>query len=81
MGLCYYSGDGVTKSPEEAVKWWSKAADQGLAEAQYILGYCYVNGEGVTQNFEEGVKWLRKAAKQGDADAKEALEQLGETAN
>ena len=33
----------------EAVKWYRKAAEQGDAVAQTILGLCYENGDGVTQ--------------------------------
>ncbi len=28
----------------EAVKWWRKAAEQGDAQAQTILGWCYFYG-------------------------------------
>ncbi len=53
----------------EAIEWYSKAAEQGVAEAQYRLGRCYYNGKGVSQNSEEAVRWFRKAAEQGDAEA------------
>ena len=53
----------------EAVQWYSKAAEQGFAEAQYNLGVCYENGQGVAQNYAEAVQWYRKAAEQGDANA------------
>jgi TPR repeat protein len=51
------------------VKWWRKAAEQGLADAQCSLGYCYANGQGVVRDWAEGVKWNRKAAEQGNAFA------------
>ena len=53
----------------EAVKWYRKAAEQGLALAQYNLGVSYANGLGVSQNYTEAVKWYRKAAEQGYAAA------------
>ncbi len=62
----------------EAVKWWTKAALLGYAEAQYNLGLCYGNGDGVEKSYEEAVKWLRKAATQGHTEAKQTLEELGE---
>ncbi len=37
LGDCYYNGDGVRKSYGKAVKWYRKAAEQGLAEAQEAL--------------------------------------------
>jgi TPR repeat protein len=39
LGIAYELGRGVTKSHEEAAKWWHKAAHQGLAQAQTWLGY------------------------------------------
>lgn len=58
----------------EAVKWYRKAAEQGDADAQYVLGHCYLNGDGVPQNIEETLKWYTKAAEQGNADAQHLLE-------
>lgn len=61
-----------------AAKWYRKAADQGFAESQFILGLCYYEGKGVEQNKAEAVKWFRKAAEQGHELAKEALKDLGD---
>ena len=69
MGEIYFNGYGVEQDYEEAVKWYSKAAEQGDADAQNNLGYCYYFGEGVEQDYEEAVKWYTKAAEQGDAEA------------
>ena len=51
------------------MKWFRKAAEQGVAEAQHNLGQYYANGEGVPQDDAEAVKWFRKAAEQGVAEA------------
>ena len=53
----------------EAVKWWRKAADQNLAQAQDNLGVCYAHGQGVAKDAVEAVKWCRKAAEQNYAQA------------
>ena len=37
LGICHLYGIGVGKDREEAVKWLSKAAEQGHAEAQNVL--------------------------------------------
>ena len=37
LGVCYYNGDGVDQNYTEAVKWLSKAADQGHDKAQTEL--------------------------------------------
>jgi len=52
-----------------ALKWWRKAADQGLAISQYNLGCMYQNGQGVPKNDAGAVKWWHKAAEQGHARA------------
>lgn len=42
-----------------------KAADQGVANAQFNLGFMYKRGQGVKQDSQEAAKWYRKAADQG----------------
>ena len=79
MGFRYYNGEGVEKNMTEAVEWWRKAAEQGHAKAQFILGDCYYKGEGVAKDKTEAVGWWRKAAKEECIPAREALKNLGET--
>jgi TPR repeat protein len=55
------------------VKWYRKAAEQGVETAQYNLGMMYDDGKGVPQDRTEAAKWHRKSAEQGYADAKEWL--------
>ena len=55
----YAAGDYVT-----AAKEFNKAAEQGDADAQLLLGIMYNNGEGVPQDDKEAVKWYRLAAVQ-----------------
>ena len=38
LGDMYYNGEGVSVDYQEAMKWYSKAAEQGLADAQSSLG-------------------------------------------
>ena len=67
------------RAPEltkEAVEWFRKAAEQGEAHAQFMLGMCYFNGVGITQDKTEAVKWLQKAAKQGHEGAKKAFTEI-----
>ncbi len=68
-GLSFLYGVGGKKNPEEAVRWFRIASEQGYAKAQGILGLCYHAGQGVTQDFAEAAKWLRQAAEQDDAIA------------
>jgi TPR repeat protein len=53
----------------EAAAWFRRAAQQGLAEAQYRVGVLTRDGHGVAQDFGEAVKWLRAAADQGHASS------------
>ena len=41
-------------------------AEQGNANAQYLLGFCYFNGEGVAEDKWEAFKLFRKALEQDD---------------
>lgn len=70
LGRCYFEGrKGVEQSYIEALRWFRKAAEQGNAEAQIMLGCCYENGKGVEKDYSETIKWYRMAAKQGNAEA------------
>ena len=69
----YANGIGVPEDDKEAVKWYRKAAEQGLVGAQYNLGQMYYKGEGAPKDFKEAVKWYRKAAEQGGVYAQVSL--------
>ena len=43
----YVDGQGVPQDYEQAFKWYTKAAEQGYAQAQNNLGVCYQGGKGV----------------------------------
>ena len=61
--------NGDEEDRRTAVEWYWKAAEQGLANAQYHLGVCYANGTGTAVNKPEAVRWYKAAAKQGAANA------------
>jgi hypothetical protein len=64
----------VSQDFHEAVEWYRKAAEQGLAQAQHSLGYMYAKGKGgLPKDAREAVKWYRKAAEQGDVNAQNSL--------
>ena len=69
MGRRYESGDGVPQDPQEAVKWYLGAAQQGYALAQYNVALQYRYGQGVDRNDAEAAQWFRKAAEKGHAKA------------
>lgn len=51
-------------------------AEQGDAEAQFVLGTMYRDGQGVAQDYDEALRWWRKAAELGVVDAQFALGNL-----
>ena len=54
IGKNYYHGTTNRKQDfEVAVEWWTLAAAQGNAEAQWLLGNAYLFGRGVKKNKEE----------------------------
>jgi len=74
LGQMYLDGQGFTKNYAEAIKWIGKAAEQGIAKAQHMLGGIYfIGGPGVPKNYVEAMKWYRKAADQGDSEAQVKL--------
>jgi TPR repeat protein len=64
----FLRGDGTT-----AMRVLRPLADQGDANAQFMLSTLYYAGVGVPQNYNEAVKWARRAADQGYADAQFGL--------
>ena len=57
------------KNYKEAALLYRKAAEQGHAGAQSMLGAMYNEGKGVLEDYEKAAEWFRKAAEQGDAGA------------
>jgi TPR repeat protein len=67
LGTLYYYGNGVEMDDALAVKWWTKAAQQGNRNAQYDLGMAYHDGRGgLKQSDRKAVEWFRKGAQQGE---------------
>ncbi len=60
----------------EAAKWYERAANQGLAQAQHNLGSLYYHGSGVPQDHSAAASWFRKTADQGSAKAQTMLAEL-----
>ena len=72
----YHEGKVFPKDGTTAIKWSTKAADQGDANAQSYLGDIYAKGKGVPKNVKSAVKWFTLAAEQGDADSQYNLGQM-----
>ena len=78
LALLYYHGLGIPRDSKQAVYWYTKAAEQGFANAQYRLGYIYDYGDGkeVPQDFKQAFFWYSKAAEQGHYFAKEHRDEM-----
>jgi TPR repeat protein len=69
MTILYENGMGVLKDIEKAIDWYTKCAELGLVEAQFLLGELYCN----KNDKKLAAKWIKKAAKQGHAKAQYKL--------
>lgn len=60
-------------TPEEIADLRTRA-EQGPAEAQFVLGFLYANGQdGFPQDDAEAAAWYRRAAEQGHPEAQHNL--------
>ena len=66
-GVATYNRD----NPLAAMIKWQPLAEQGNADAQYIMGIMYDYGG--LRNYKTAVKWYTLAAEQGNADAQNSL--------
>ncbi len=61
---------------DEARVLFLSLADDGRAEAEFMLGVLYFYGKGVRQSSKNAALWFYRAAEQGDANAQLALGSL-----
>ena len=62
----------------KACQWFCNAANQGLAEAQFMYGKCLVYGQGTAKDMRQGWQWLQTATEQGNLDAQQLLSELNQ---
>ncbi|MDR0845998.1 MAG: sel1 repeat family protein [Lactobacillales bacterium] len=73
IGFAYLVGQLVSQDYDKALKWLSKAAEQGNPNAQSNLGYLYAEGVGVQSDTSIAIDWYLKAAESGNAIAQNNL--------
>jgi len=73
LAMCYRRGEGVSKDDAQALRWFLRAAGQGLALGQTQVGFSYYLGEGVAKDEAEAARWFGLAAAQGEANAQHNL--------
>ncbi|MDR0218179.1 MAG: sel1 repeat family protein [Enterobacteriaceae bacterium] len=70
LSMLYYFGIGITRNPNEGLKWIEKSANNGNAIAQNNLGTLYLNGTyPLKKDLKKSFEWFRKSAEQGVAEA------------
>ncbi|PWN32245.1 HCP-like protein [Meira miltonrushii] len=69
----------LPQSDTEAYLWAKKAAEQGLAKAEYAVGYFTEMGIGCVADLNESRSWYRAAAEHGDKRANQRLIAMGIT--
>ena len=74
LAHCYSCGKhGVPIDDKEAVRWYTKAADQGDPYAQFNLGWYYAMGIVVTKDEKRAVDLFSEAAAKGSGLAEGSL--------
>ena len=58
---------------KKALQYYTLAAEQGNAAAQYNCGLMYYEGYGTEIDFAEALKWFERSAAQGQKEAQEAV--------
>ena len=69
VGRMFERGDGVTVDIFKAYRWYLRAAEDGLPEAQNEVGVHHYWGLSVPENVERSAHWFKKAAAQGFSEA------------
>ena len=73
VGMMYLRGQGTGQSHEEAAKWFRKAAQQGVKQAQFQLAELYMRGRGVPKDYEYAYAWYRTSAESQHSKSADAL--------
>lgn len=74
LGKAYERGDwGVPLDYTESMRWYRKAANQGVAAAQKEMGDFYYFAHGVAKSYRDAFTWYQLAAEQGEGAAQGIL--------
>lgn len=67
----------LPQSDTEAYLWAKKAAEQGLAKAEYAVGYFTESGIGTVRDMAEAKAWYSRAADHGEKRAQQRVLSMG----
>lgn len=68
VGSWYYYGQNVKTNYDQAMKWWSKSANQGNTYAIGNLGMCYQLGRGVIQDSTKAIEYYTTSIENGNTE-------------
>ena len=57
LAMAYYKGNGIEINHVKAIEWWIRAAEKGLAEANYCIGCIHFDRE----EYKTAMKYFLKA--------------------
>lgn len=66
LGEIYSRGLGVSRNESEAAKWYGRAAEQGVVEAQFQYAMMLMDGRGVTRDAKQALALMEEAANAGN---------------
>lgn len=66
LGTLFHEGDGIERSPPDAMYWWQRAAYNGHSGAQAMLGVGYHIGNVVEKDIVQAAQWIMRSARQGN---------------
>ena len=66
----YDTGEGIPQDYKQALKWYTKAAEQDYGKAQFNLGFMHVKGEGTPRNYIMARMFWNMASISGTENAK-----------
>lgn len=72
LALAYERGEMIGQNPTAAL-WLSRAAEQGLPDAELTIGEMFLHGDSVERDVGEASKWFLSAAEEGLPEAQYAL--------
>lgn len=73
IGNYYSEGLGTEKNDSEAMKQYVLAAEQGIGQAQAIVGRAYLAGNGMPHDVLAAINWSMRAAERGEPLAYRSL--------
>lgn len=74
IGFLYQDDNALNRDAADAFPFFRRAAEAGLADAEFEMGWAFENGLGTVQDYAQAAYWYQRAADQGD---KLAMNNLG----